>query len=268
MRRLISLLLKLLFLTICLFSHIASADNSINVPILTYHRFDPSIPGSMTISTEKFEQQLKWLKENGYTVIPLKELVNYLQGKKSYLPPKPVVITVDDGRKSVYTYMLPLVRKYHIPVTLFIYPSSISHASYALTWEQLKALQKTGLFDIQGHTYWHPNFIQEKKKLSPDEYKKLVHVQLVNSKKILERKLGTPITLLAWPYGIYDHYLEQKATKAGYKMAFSVDDRSASKAENRMAQPRYMVIEEQSMKTFAAMSNGTWPEGEKHQVKR
>src|SRR5262249_53919751 len=145
------------------------------------------------------------------------------------------------GRKTVYTYMLPLIRKYNFPVTLFIYPISISHASYALTWEQLKELQATGLFDVQSHTYWHPNFIQEKKKLSRNDYEKFVHVQLVNSKKILEEKLGTKITLLAWPYGFYDSYLEQEATKAGYEMAFSVDDRCARKSEKSMAQPRYTV---------------------------
>lgn len=247
------LLLSLLFFS-SLFSCVAAfAENSVNVPILVYHNFDPVKLGSMTISIKKFEEQLNWLKNNGYTVIPLKELVSYLQGKAISLPPKPVVITDDDGRESVYKYMLPLVLKYKIPVTLFIYPIIISHASYALTWEQLKELQKTGLFDIEGHTYWHPNFKQEKRHLSPSEYQKLVHVQLVNSKSILEKKLGTNITLLAWPFGIYDTYLENEAEKAGYVMAFSIDARSANKSMNKMAQPRYMMIEGQSMKTFEAI---------------
>jgi peptidoglycan/xylan/chitin deacetylase (PgdA/CDA1 family) len=256
MRHTISLLFKAIFLTFCVYCSPALADKPIRVPILTYHNFDPAIPGIMTVSTVKFEAQLKWLKDNGYTVIPLKELVSYLQGKRSSLPPKSVVITADDGRKSVYTYMLPLVRKYKVPVTLFIYPTAISNASYALTWEQLSELQKTGQFDIQGHTYWHPDFKQEMKRLSPKDYQKLVHVQLFNSKKILEEKLGTKITLLAWPFGIYDNYLEHEAAKAGYTMAFSVDDGPASKTEKMMSQPRYMVREKQSMKTFASIITG------------
>ena len=238
---------------------IASASHPDRIPILTYHNFDPSIPGSMTISTEKFRMQLQWLKEHGYTVIPLKELVAYLQGKMSSLPPKPVVITADDGRKSVYTYMYPLVRQYNIPVTLFVYPSAISKASYALTWGQLKEMQQTGLFDIQSHTYWHPNFKQDKKTLSAAQYETFVHNQLINSKKVLEEKLDTHITLLAWPYGYYDHYLEQEAAKAGYTMAFSIDDRKAKKTENMMAEPRYMVVGAWGMKAFAEMVTAALP---------
>src|SRR5260221_13250541 len=117
MRHTIYLLFNILFLTFYFLSPCASADNSISIPILTYHNFDPSVPGSMTISMKKFEEQLKWLKENGYTIIPLKEVVSYLQGKRASLPAKSVVITADDGRKSVYTYMLQLVRKDNIPFT-------------------------------------------------------------------------------------------------------------------------------------------------------
>lgn len=235
-----------------IFSGICLANPTM-VPILTYHNFDPKMPGSMTESTGRFEEQLKWLKDNNYTVIPLQQLVSFLQGKTTSIPEKSVVITVDDGKASVYQYMLPLVKKYNIPVTLFIYPSAISNASYAMTWEQLKSLQKTGLFDIQGHTYWHPNFKQEKKRLSPTEYQKFVDTQLVKSKKALEDKLGTPVTLLAWPFGIYNPELEQAAQKAGYTMAFSIDGRSANKSENPMSQPRYLIVQSQDINEFAAI---------------
>lgn len=235
----------------------AVAGHPVYVPILTYHNFDPSVPGKMTISTAKFRSELQWLKDNGYTVIPLMKLVDYLHGNTDSLPEKSVVITADDGRESVYTYMLPLVREYKVPVTLFIYPSAISNAKYALTWQQLKELKNTGYFDIQDHTYWHPNFNEEKRNLSTSAYQKLVEVQLVKSKEVLEKKLGIKVTLLAWPYGIYDKYLESQAAKAGYSMSFSIDDRSANKAESNMAQPRYMVAEKYGMKTFAEMVDGT-----------
>lgn len=256
MRRHFYWLFTIVFLAFYFWSPIASANKAISVPILVYHNFDPSVPGSMTISTQKFEDQLNWLKQNGYTVIPLMQLVNYLKGKAVSIPPKSVVITDDDGRKSVYTYMLPIVRKYHIPVTLFIYPMVISHARYALTWEQLRELQNTGLFNIQDHTYWHPNFKQEKKRLSESAYQKLVYTQLVSSKKVLEKKLGINITLLAWPFGIHDHYLEQEAVKAGYTMAFSIAGHHATQSDNVMAMPRYMIVASQNMKMFAAIIEG------------
>lgn len=247
----------LLLIIALLFSCSTLANNTINIPILCYHNFNPTVPGSMNMTPEKFETQLKWLKNNGFTIIPLNEAVEYLQGKRESLPAKPVVISDDDGWQSVYTYMLPLVKKYNIPVTLFIYPSTISNGKHTLTWDELKELKQTGLFDIQGHTYWHPNFNQERKRLSPAAYEKFVTVQLVNSKNILEKKLNTKITLLAWPFGIYDKYLEQQAAKAGYTMAFSIDDETANRSYRPMAQPRFMLTQGYSMNTFTAIVNGT-----------
>jgi peptidoglycan/xylan/chitin deacetylase (PgdA/CDA1 family) len=224
-----------------------------NIPILCYHNFSPTTPGSMNLTPEKLETQIKWLKNNGYTIIPLKEVVDYLQGKRNALPEKPVVITADDGWQSVYNYMLPIVKKYQIPVTLFIYPQTISNGKHAMTWDELRELQQTGLFDIQGHTYSHPNFKQEKRHLTPSRYEKLVKMELVNSKKILEEKLNKEITLLAWPFGIYNDYLEQEANKAGYTMAFSIDARDANKSFRSMAQPRFMIVDGLSMKRFQSI---------------
>lgn len=232
------------------FSNVALAANAINIPILCYHNFNPTKPGSMNLTPERFESQVKWLKDNGFTIIPLKEAVEYLQGARESLPSKPIVITVDDGWESAYMYLFPSVKKYNIPVTLFIYPQAISAGKHSLTWDQVKELQHTGLFDIQGHTYSHPNFKQEKKHRSPESYEKFVKAELVNSKKILEEKLGTKISLLAWPFGIYDKYLEQQAKEAGYAMAFSIDARKANRSFRPMAQPRYMIVAGQSAKTF------------------
>jgi len=226
------------------------------VPILVYHNFDKTASGSMTISVAKFEEQMRWLYENGYTVIPLQTLVDYLQGEIASLPEKAVVITADDGRKSVYTYMWPIVNKYNFPVTLFVYPSAISNAPYAMTWQQLRELQDTGLFDVQGHTYWHPNFKQEKKRLSAAAFQQLVDAQLTGAKKIIDQKMDKKITLLAWPFGIYDDYLEKEAEKAGYTMTFSIDARHASSKEGDLTQPRYMIVEPCSDKTFAEIVKG------------
>ena len=246
----------LLFASSILFSSIIYAENSIRIPILCYHNFNPKIPGSMTMTPEKFEAEIKWLKENGFTFVPLKDVVAYLLGKRESLPAKPIVVSADDGWKSAYTYMYPIVKKYNIPVTLFIYPQAIASSKNKMTWEELKELQGTGLFDIQGHTYTHPNFKQDKRRLSAANFEKYVKHELYDSKKILEEKMGTPVTLLAWPFGIYNDYLEQQAAKAGYVMAFSIDDRKADTHDKPMAQPRFMILQGLTMKTFAAKMGG------------
>jgi peptidoglycan/xylan/chitin deacetylase (PgdA/CDA1 family) len=138
------------------------------IPILVYHRFGPVVADSMTVTTHQFESHLKYLRETGYAIIPLRQLVDYHLGKRKALPSRSIAMTVDDGHKSVYTDLLPFIKKYQIPVTLFLYPSAISNATYAMTWDQLREIRTLGLLDFQGHTYWHPNFKTEKKRLAPE----------------------------------------------------------------------------------------------------
>jgi peptidoglycan/xylan/chitin deacetylase (PgdA/CDA1 family) len=219
----------------------AGVNESLQVPILVYHRFGPVVADSMTVTTPVFEAQLTHLKANGYTVIPLRQYVAYRLGKASPPPPRAVVLTVDDGHRSVYTHMFPLIQHSRIPVTLFVYPSAISNAAYALSWDQLRDLQASGLFEAHSHSYWHPNFQQEKKRLVPQQYAKLVEMQLIKSKGTLESQLGIHVDMLARPFGIYDDELIAKAVAAGYVAAFTLERRPASSADHLMALPRFLV---------------------------
>ncbi|NTU41879.1 MAG: polysaccharide deacetylase family protein [Nitrospirales bacterium] len=236
MKKIISVML--FFVLLCSFP--AGAEEGFSVPILLYHRFGAAAADSMTVTTPVFESHLKYLRDHGYRVIPLRQVVDSWY-KKGSIPPKSVAIVVDDGHKTVYSDMLPLVKKYQIPVTLFIYPSAISNASYAMTWDQLRKLKATGLFDLQGHTFWHPNFRREKKKLRPDEYERLVDMQLKKSKERLEKELGGSVDELAWPFGIFDDELMRKARQAGYRAAFTMERHHATFADRPLALPRYLM---------------------------
>jgi len=217
------------------------AWGSIEVPILLYHRFGPVASDSMTVTTILFESHLKYLRDNGFQVIPLRELVDYYLGKRGAPPPHSVVITVDDGHISVYRDMFPLVKRYHSPATLFIYPSAISNAPYAMTWDQLRELKETGVFDLQSHTFWHPNFKKEKKRLTPAEYENLVNMQLRKSREKLEKELSVKVDMLAWPFGIYDEDLIHRAKEAGYVATYTMERHPASTLDKVMALPRYLM---------------------------
>ncbi len=232
------------------------SSSGAGIPILIYHRFGPVVADSMTVTTPAFESHLRYLKENGYAVVPLRQLVNYYLGKGPPPPPGSVVITADDGHKTVYTDMFPLVKRYRIPVTLFIYPSAISSASYAMTWDQLRELKKSGLFDIQSHSYWHPNFRMDRRRLSHAEYEKAVDMQLKKSKEKLERELGGKVDMLAWPFGIYDDELISRAMAAGYIAAFTIERRHAMNAENVMTIPRYILTDRERDKAFGMLLRG------------
>jgi peptidoglycan/xylan/chitin deacetylase (PgdA/CDA1 family) len=236
-----------------------AAQPEVNVPILLYHRLGPTVADGMTMKTSVFEEHLKYLKENGYKVIPLRQLVNWYQKKGPAPAPKSVVIVEDDAHKSVYSDMYPLAKKYNVPVTIFIYPSAVSNAKYALTWDQLRELKKSGLFDFQSHTYWHPNFKKERKKLKPADFDKLVSSQLVKAKDKIAKELCVTVDLLAWPFGIYDDDLLRRATAAGYTGTFTIERRHATASESVMKLPRYLLINADSGKNFAAILAGSAP---------
>src|SRR5215471_1345879 len=191
MRRIGSWLFSLLLLA-C--SPGFAADPSA-VPILLYHRLGPVSPDEMTVTTPVFEAQLKLIQERGYKVIPLAQLIAALGDSAVSLPEHAVVLTADDGHRTVYSDMFPLIQRFKIPITLFIYPSAISNADYALTWAQLAEMKASGLVDIQSHTFWHPNFNVDRKRLAPAAYEKFAQDQLVKSKVVLEQRLGGKVDL-------------------------------------------------------------------------
>jgi len=239
----------------------SAQQESPGISILLYHRFGPVVADRMTVTTVVFEDQLAWLRTHDYRIIPLRALVESLSMLAVPMPPHAVVITADDGHKSVYTEMFPLIRRYRFPVTLFIYPSAISNADYALTWDQLAEMTRTGLVEVQSHTYWHPNFNQERARLSPDAYRAFVTMQLVRSKQVLGERLGTSIDMLAWPFGIHDPELEHLATLAGYKAAFTLERRAASRGASMLALPRYLMTDLDRGSRFAAIVEGAGRSG-------
>lgn len=209
-------------------------------PILTYHRFAQNSAGKTTVTQSHLLEQWARLKEQGYRFAAL-NVIEEAIARHQPLPAEDVIVTVDDGHESVYTVLFPILQEQHVPVTLFIYPSIISRRPDALTWQQLKEMQATGLVRIESHTYWHPDFRKEKRRLSAADYVRFVQDQLSRSKGILEKKLGVPIHSLAWPYGIVDPELEEAAHVAGYSYAYGFDGRRATALDDAYAIHRIPV---------------------------
>ena len=237
---------------------VAAAETPQRTPILVYHRFGPVLADDMTVRTATFQGQLSLIEAHGYTVLPLKALLASLgEGTDSArLPERSVVLTVDDGHRTVYSDLFPLIKRYRLPVTLFIYPSAISNADYALTWPQLAEMRASGLVDVQSHTFWHPNFNVERQRLAPVAYERVVRDQLTKSKTILEQRLGGKVDLLAWPFGIHDSQLEAWAAESGYVAAFTIERRPVTGADRPMALPRYIVMDSDRASAFEALLAG------------
>ncbi|SAL61629.1 polysaccharide deacetylase family protein [Caballeronia humi] len=223
------------------------------VIILVYHRFAVKAEDSMTVRIETFEAQLGLLRAHGYRIVPLRDVLKWRQDPAATLPPKTAVLTADDGHRSVFDVLLPIAMRDRLPVTLFVYPSAISNASYALTWGQLRTLKQSGLFDIQSHTYWHPNFNHERQRLAPTDYRQFVHRQLEQSRARIEAEVGGHVDMLAWPFGIYDDQLLALAAGDGYVAGFTLDARPVERDSPLLAMPRFLIVEGHGTSAFARL---------------
>jgi peptidoglycan/xylan/chitin deacetylase (PgdA/CDA1 family) len=229
----------------------AAEQTQYGAAILVYHRFGPTA-GPTTVSDSALDEQLAWLVSHA-RVAPLRSVSAALHADPSSAERPCIAITADDGHRSVYTELYPRIRRYRLPVTLFIYPSAISNAPYALTWAELREMAASGLVDVQSHTYWHPNFEQEKARRSPADYRDFVAMQLSRSKQVIEAQIGRPVDMLAWPFAIHDDELEAAAAQAGYVAGFILGNRIALHGADMLALPRFWMSDSDRGARLAAM---------------
>ena len=168
------------------------------VTILCYHRFGASRT-KMMVTPSQFEAQLDWLEHNDYRVIPMKQLVGFLAGKEG-LPKRAVVITIDDGHESGYTFAVPLLRKHGFPATFFIYTDYIGSGG-ALTWPQIKELSASDEFEIGAHSKTHRNLAVRNAGEADVAYRKNLSIEVQAPVELLARQLQARIGLFAYPYG-------------------------------------------------------------------
>ncbi|MBN2419686.1 MAG: polysaccharide deacetylase family protein, partial [Deltaproteobacteria bacterium] len=114
------------------------------VPVVGYNQFSEDCEGrSSCITTHVFEQQMKYLQDNGYRVIAMNKFLDFLYYRGA-IPKRSVVITIDGNHKSAYDIAYPILKKYAYPSTIFIYPDTIGTEETSLTWDQLKQLMADG----------------------------------------------------------------------------------------------------------------------------
>jgi peptidoglycan/xylan/chitin deacetylase (PgdA/CDA1 family) len=224
-----------------------SADGFQTIPILTYHRFAEDCSSPLCMPRSTFERQMRYLREHGYHVIAADELSAFLEYRRG-LPQKSVLITMDDGYRSVYNIAYPILQKYGYKATLFVYTSFVGVSKMAITWKQLKEMKANG-FTIGSHTVNHSDLTQPKEGESEQAHLARVKEELHGSKKIIDRKLGQDTHFLAYPFGFYDQRSIQIARQAGYKYAMSVKRGGNPFFANPLTLRRDQILEK-DMKTF------------------
>jgi peptidoglycan/xylan/chitin deacetylase (PgdA/CDA1 family) len=232
-----------------------------SVPILVYHRFAQTVRDSMTLRIETFEAHLRLIERMGCSVVPLSRWIAWRRGARQALPTRAIVLTADDGHRSQWEVMCPRLQERAWPVTLFVYPSAISNADYAMTWPQLRGLSAAGGVSVQSHTQWHPNFLQERKRMTSPAFQRFAADQLSHSRRVLQERLGTPVTSLAWPFGLSDDALRAQASEAGYEAGFSLGNRSATREAPLFEVPRHLMVDSVGERQLAARLEAAFSKG-------
>ncbi len=183
------------------------------VPILMYHHIGDPPPGAdavrrdLSVSLARFEAQLRYLKREGYRSITLQDLALYLTVGKP-LPPKPIILTFDDGYADAYTQAFPLLQDHGFVGTFFLTTMYIdNHDPEFLSWAQVEEMYAAGM-RFEPHSYDHPD-------LRNRGFQFLVF-QILGPKQAIEARTGEPCRFFAYPSGRYDQFVIDVLRSADY----------------------------------------------------
>lgn len=218
-----------------------AAVDETGTTVLIYHRFGEDKYPSTNIDIKRFGEQLEYLKNNGYTVIPLQQLVDCLR-QDTKLPVNSVVITIDDGYRSVYEKAWPLLRNYGYPFTVFLYIKATenNHWNY-MSWDQVKEMKDAGV-DFQNHGFAHEHMAFKPAAMDEAEYRAWIRTDLGVSTRILSEELKVRPRLFAVPYGEYNKILLDEIRSFGYEAILLQDPGSVSSDTDPFAIPREPIL--------------------------
>jgi peptidoglycan/xylan/chitin deacetylase (PgdA/CDA1 family) len=211
---------------------------ALRVPILMYHYISDPPPEAdrlrmdLSVRPSQFEAHLQYLRQAGYETVSLSDLIFHLtQGKP--LPPRPVVLTFDDGYRDAYEEAFPLLQRYGFRGTFFVLTGRADEGDPRyLSWEQIRRMSEAGM-EIQLHGREHIPLNGR------DEAFLFYHI--IGGKQSIEAHTGRPVRFFAYPSSVYDEtlirFLEGYRFWGAVTTAYGADER----LENRFLWPRIRI---------------------------
>lgn len=185
------------------------------VPIIMYHEVKTRKFHKLAVSQAELGADLAWLRREGYTTVTMQDLIRYTRGEED-LPPKPIVLTFDDGYLNNYAYAYPLLKQYGDKAVLSIIAKNTDdftrvpdqNMDYAhMNWAQVREVQDAGVFEIQNHTY-DLHAMSKKRfgcKKRPGEsleaYTRVLTGDLTKCQDEITVQTGATPTTFTYPYG-------------------------------------------------------------------
>jgi peptidoglycan/xylan/chitin deacetylase (PgdA/CDA1 family) len=195
------------------------------------------------VTKTEFEWQMRSLKKRGYQPITFEALLSAQAGTTT-LPPKPVILTFDDGYDDLFANAFPVLTELQFPYTVFLVSSLVGKtnewvASEGLTpfpllpWDRIKVMQATGFASFQPHTITHPHLA--------DMPLREARREMSESRDVLAQELGTAMDVFCYPFGSFNEGVADAAREIGYKCSVTTQFGRARKGDDPMMLPRVSI---------------------------
>lgn len=181
-----------------------------HLTILTFHAIDDR-RSIISLPPQVFRRAIDMLRENGTRTLSLTDAMRVLRDGAPF-PPRSVVITFDDGYRSVYDVAFPVLQSHRIPATVFLTTGAEApfgrlpslEGRTMLSWEEIREMQGYGI-DFGAHSCTHPDLT----RLSAER----LEAEVRDSKEIVEQGIGRPVASFSYPYGRYDRRVREVVRK-------------------------------------------------------
>ncbi len=206
------------------------------VPTLMYHHIQDlgqaktEGHAQLTVDTKNFRADMQYLKDKGYTVVPLTDLIDFFDTGKT-LPKKTVVLTFDDGYDDFGTDAAPILKEFSFPATLFVPTGLMQNPGY-LAWSTIKDIASSQPILMANHTWSHHNMGASRTVIERE-------VTTADT-QLTEKGLDTP-KVFAYPYGTTSSNAVQFLQQSGYKLAFTTVHGSTLCKQQRLLLPRIRI---------------------------
>ncbi len=196
-------------------SFLGASSKSYALVVLQYHHVSDKTPRSTSISPELFKAHMAYIEKRQFRVLDILTLKRILQ-KGEALPDASVVITFDDGYKSVYKHAFLELKKRAWPFAVFINTKSHDEKNpHFMSWEELKELQDAGAV-IGNHTDSHPYLIRRRSGEAFKQWQKRRALEIEFAEQRIKKKLGKSHKLFAYPFGEFDQSLKSYLKENAY----------------------------------------------------
>jgi len=222
------------------------------IRVLTYHRFGPSLRDPFCVEVGDFDAQMAWVAKNGLA-LTLEEIEAYLAGDPDTRR-EGVLVTIDDGFKSLLTAAVPVLARHRIPAVAFIPVGKVGGdedgSEPHLTWAELAIVAQAGV-TIGSHSWSHRSFARLPRERMQEE--------AVRSREVLEDRLGSRISAFAYPFGTRADYSREAAAvleASGYACAFTSQHEALRPGMHRFMLPRIKIEGGEGLATFRRVCRG------------